>query len=218
MLDFESIRGCAEIAACIRTSDSVMREIGYTEHGLAHAGRTAGEAGKLLRALGYDARSCELARIAGYSHDIGNHINRSDHAQSGAILLYGILRRLDFPFEEITQVTAAVGHHDERTAAAVNPIAAALILADKSDVRRSRVREGAMLDDIHNRVNYAVRASVLTVEAEKRMIVLTLQIDTEICPVMDYFEIFLDRMVLCRKSADYLHCDFELIINDTRLL
>jgi len=218
MPDFETIRGSAEIAACIRASDSVMREIGYTEHGLAHAGRTAEEAGKILQALDYDPRTCELARIAGYSHDIGNHINRNDHAQSGAILLYGILLRLGFPFDEITQVSSAVGHHDERTAAAVSPIAAALILADKSDVRRSRVREGVHLDDIHDRVNYAVRRSVTTVEAEKRQIVLTLQIDTEICPVMDYFEIFLDRMVLCRKSADFLQCDFELIINDTRLL
>lgn len=197
----------------------MLDAIGYTEHGFAHCKRTADISGRILRKIGYDERTCELAKIAGYVHDIGNMINRVNHAQSSALLAFGIMQRLGFPLDEIAKVTSAIGHHDEKTAAAVSPLAAALILADKSDVRRTRVRQkGTVFTDIHNRVNFAVRKSDLKIEAEKKVIILELVIDTELCPVMEYFGIFLDRMVLCKTAANYLDCDFELIINDTRLL
>lgn len=152
-------------------------------------------------------------------HDIGNMINRCDHAQSGGILAFNILRSLDINPKDIALIVGAIGHHDEKTAAPVSPIAAALILADKSDVRRSRVRNSKTVStDIHDRVNYAVVDSKLEVDGEDRVIILRLKIDTDICPVMEYFEIFLERMVLCKKSAARLDCSFELIINDTRLL
>lgn len=160
-----------------------------------------------------------MGRIAGYMHDIGNMINRVDHAQSSALMTFSILQRLGFSMEDIAQVACAIGHHDEKTAAAVSPIAAALILADKSDVRRTRVREkGTLLTDIHDRVNFAVRKAELKIEAEDKLVILALVIDTELCPVMEYFEIFLERMVLCKKAANYLNYSFELTINDTRLL
>lgn len=152
-------------------------------------------------------------------HDIGNTVNRTDHAQSGAFLAFELLRARNFPYEEVIKIVTAIGHHDDKTAAPVTPIAAALILADKSDVRTSRVRNKKTVhDDIHDRVNYAVFSSKLDIDKENSMISLTLRIDTLICPVMEYFEIFLDRMVLCKKSAEFFGCDFELIINDTRLL
>lgn len=217
-MTFQQIKHHPDIVTYLQASDAVLTEIGYTEHGLTHASRTAAISRQILQKLGYDARTCELARIAGYTHDIGNLVNRQDHAQSGAVMMFGLLQKLEFPAQEIAQITCAIGHHDEKTAAPVSPIAAALILADKSDVRRRRVRDHAKVQDIHDRVNYAARSAVMRVEEEQRHIILRLNIDTQICPVMDYFEIFLDRMVLCRKSATYLQCDFELIINDTRLL
>ena len=169
--------------------------------------------------LGYDEHTCALAKIAGLLHDIGNVINRWDHAQSGAFLAHDILKTRDFDYKDVVEIIAAIGHHDEKTAAPVTPIAAALILADKSDVRTSRVRNRDTLhNDIHDRVNYAVFSSKLDVDRENQLIILTLKIDTLVCPVMEYFEIFLERMVLCKKSAAALKCDFELIINDTRLL
>lgn len=219
MTSFEEIHKDAEINEYIKQSNEVLGAIGYTEHGFAHCKRTADISARILRKLGYDERTCELAQIAGYMHDIGNVVNRVAHAQSSALMTYGILHRLEFIPDEIAKVTSAIGHHDEKTAAAVNPIAAALILADKSDVRRTRVRDKeTVLTDIHDRVNFAVRKSDLKIATDEKMIKLLLEIDTEICPVMEYFEIFLDRMVLCKKAAYYLDYNFELMINDTRLL
>ena len=219
MIGFEEIHNDEEINLYIEQSNDVLGAIGYTEHGLAHCKRTADISGRILRKVGYDERTCELAKIAGYIHDIGNMINRVDHAQSSALMAFGVLQRLGFPMDEIAKVASAIGHHDEKTAAAVSPIAAALILADKSDVRRTRVRKkGTVLTDIHDRVNFAVRKSDLKIEAEEKLIILALVIDTELCPVMEYFGIFLERMVLCKTAANYLDYNFELIINDTRLL
>ncbi len=219
MLSYEKLRNDGEIIAYVEAANNVLGAIGYTEHGMAHAVKTGTDASRVLAELGYDERDCELAKIAGLMHDIGNAVNRCDHAQSGAFLAFELLRARKFPVAEVINITTAIGHHDEKTAAAVTPLAAALILADKSDVRTSRVRnKNTVYNDIHDRVNYAVFSSKLDVDREKRMISLTLKIDTLICPVMEYFEIFLDRMVLCKKSAEFLGCDFELIINDTRLL
>lgn len=219
LFSYENLKKDEEIIAYIKAANDVLGEIGYTEHGLAHAVKTGTDASRILETLGYDERTCELAKIAGLLHDIGNTVNRCDHAQSGAFLAFELLRARKFPVSEVIAVTTAIGHHDEKTAAPVTPLAAALILADKSDVRTTRVRsKKTVKTDIHDRVNYAVFSSEIAVDKEEKMICLTLKINTEICPVMEYFEIFLERMVLCKKSAAYLGCDFELIINDTRLL
>ncbi len=219
MFSYEKLKKDSEILSYIDAANKVLGQIGYTEHGVAHAVKTGEDASRILKSLGYEERECELAKIAGLMHDIGNMVNRTDHAQSGAILAFELLRARNFPVDEVIKITTAIGHHDEKTAAPVTPIAAALILADKSDVRTSRVRNKKNVhDDIHDRVNYAVFGSKLDIDREKNMISLTLKIDTLICPVMEYFEIFLDRMVLCKKSAEFFGCDFELIINDTRLL
>lgn len=216
---FEEIWKSEEVNAYIKNGNDNLGVIGFTEHGLAHAKRSSDVARQILQSLGYDARTCELAAIAGYMHDIGNVVNRSDHAQSGALMAFTILNKLQMDPAEIALVVAAIGNHDEGTAAAVNPIAAALILSDKSDVRRSRVHDkGTVAADIHDRVNYAVERSAMEIDPENRTAVLNIVIDTTICPVMEYFEIFLTRMVLCRQAAQFLNLQFELIINDTRLL
>lgn len=219
MLTFEEIRKNPEIKTYIERSNEVLGAVGFTEHGFPHALRTSDIASRILRELGYDARTCELAQIAGYMHDIGNLVNRHYHAQNGACLAFQILSRLGFSPDETAQIVSAIGHHDEKTAAAVSPIAAALILADKSDVRRSRVRnQETVSSDIHDRVNFAVQKAELKIDTEEKTIILRMKIDTEICAVMDYFEIFLDRMMLCKKSADYLGLKFALLINHSRLL
>lgn len=198
-----------------------LEAIGYTEHGLRHVGLVAHIAANILEKLGHPERECELAAIAAYLHDIGNAVNRSGHAQSGALLAAGILERHGMPPEEIATVTGAIGNHDEGDGHPVSNVSAALILADKSDVHRSRVRNSDPATfDIHDRVNYAVEHSFLRVHAEKNKpkIALELAIDTNICPVMDYFEIFLARMLLCRKAAEFLQADFQLVINSVQLL
>lgn len=208
-----------EIKTYIQAGNRVLGAIGFTEHGFAHAKRASDYAASILRTLGYNDRTCELAAIAGYMHDIGNTVNRADHAQSGALMAFSILNRMGMAAEETAQIVTAIGHHDENTAAAVTPIAAALILSDKSDVRRTRVRnKSTVSDDIHDRVNYAVEQSSLQVQTEEKTITLQIKIDTAICPVMEYFEIFLSRMVLCRKAAACLDLTFELVINGARLL
>ena len=219
MITFSDIKNDERIKTFIARADASLLALGYTEHSFAHVGMVSSNAAYILEMLGYSEHEVELVRIASYLHDIGNLVNRIDHAQSGAFLAFELLRARNFPVDEVIKVTTAIGHHDEKTAAAVTPIAAALILADKSDVRTSRVRNKKTVStDIHDRVNYAVSNSKLDINAEKKMICLTLKIDTLVCAVMDYFEIFLERMVLCKKSAEFLGCDFELIINDTRLL
>lgn len=220
MLTYEDIRHNEDVRALIEAGNEALGVLGYTDHGYAHAGLTAKVAGEILERLGYEERTCELARIAGYMHDIGNAVNRTDHALSGASLAFSILKGLDMDPKETAAVITAIGNHDEKTANAVTPLSAALILADKSDVRRSRVRTSleAKNFDIHDRVNYAVVDSSMTVHKEEGLITLALRIDTSITAVMDYFEIFLSRMTLCRDAAAFLGLSFELVINETRML
>ena len=208
-----------EVRCYIQRGNDCLGAIGYTEHGFAHAKKSSDTAREILAALGYPQRDCELAAIAGYMHDIGNTVNRVDHAHSGAIMAFTLLNKRNMPPEEIGLICSAIGHHDEKTAFPVNPLAAALILSDKSDVRRSRVRKDAVLaNDIHDRVNFAVVDTKLEIQPENKACIFHITIDTQICPVMEYFEIFLDRMILCRKAAQTLGLQFELIINNTRLL
>ena len=208
-----------EIQTYIRMADQSLSALGFTEHAFAHVGKCANTAYHLLLDLGYAPRTAELARIAGYTHDIGNVVNRIDHAQSGAVMAFRILDKLGMDASEVATIVSAIGNHDEGTAVPVNPVAAALILADKSDVRRSRVRNKNVASfDIHDRVNYSVKESDLQLDVEKRTVTLVLTIDTQICAVMEYFEIFLDRMMLCRRAADYLKLHFGLVINGQDLL
>lgn len=219
MIGFTDIKNDPTVRTYIQKGNAVLGVIGFTEHGFAHAEITANMASGILTSLGYDARTIELARMAGYLHDIGNCVNRKDHAQSGALMAFTLLTRLGMSAEEVSDIIGAIGHHDESTAAAVSPISAALILADKSDVRRSRVRSKSTIGiDIHDRVNYAVIEPQLLVVPETREVHLKLTIDTEISAVMDYFEIFLSRMLLCRKAAEYLGLRFRLDMNGTQLL
>ena len=216
---YEQVSKDAEIKAYIKQGDAVLAEVGYTEHSFAHVGRAAVVASSILRELDYDERTCELASIAGYMHDIGNMINRVGHAQNGALLAFQILTRMGMDPKEIAQVVSAIGHHDESSAAPVNELAAALLLADKSDVRRSRVREKPKASfDIHDRVNYAVTDQTLKINTEKKVISLNLQIDTDICSMYEYFEIFLQRMLMCRGAADMLGATFKLTANGAKVL
>ena len=218
-ITLEDIQQNETIKTYIVRADETLIALGYTEHAFAHVTKTAYEAYSLLLKLGYDERTAELARIAGYLHDIGNMVNRVDHAQSGALIAFQLLTGLGMPPQEIATIVTAIGHHDEATAAPVNPVAAALILADKCDVRRSRVRNRDVSSfDIHDRVNYSVVRSEMLFDHEKRTLTLLLEIDTEICAVMDYFEIFLSRMVLCRQAAEHLDITIKLNINGQSLL
>lgn len=219
MIKFEDVKSSGEIQTYIKKADESLIELGYTEHSFAHVGKVAKQANALLLKLGYDERIAELASIAGYMHDIGNVVNRVDHAQSGAIMAFRILDKMGMDVAEIATIISAIGNHDESTAVPVNEVAASLILADKSDVRRSRVRNRDIATfDIHDRVNYSVESSSLTLNEESKDIILKLSIDTKICAVMDYFEIFLGRMLLCRRAADYLKLRFKLVINEVELL
>lgn len=219
MVTFSDIQNNEEINTYIRQADESLKAMGYTEHAFAHSNRCAGYASEWLLALGHSEREAELARIAGYVHDIGNIVNRHDHAQSGAVLAFVILSKLGMPPEELAAVVTAVGNHDEETAHPVNSVAAALILADKTDVRRSRVRNGEISSfDIHDRVNYAVRNCGVKLDTVSRALTLELDVDTEICQVLDYFEIFMGRMLLCRRAADFLGLRFRLIINGSTLM
>ena len=207
------------IRVYIEAADRSLSELGYTEHSFAHVTRVANDAGRILSALGYSAHDVELAKIAGYLHDIGNLINRVDHSQSGAVMAFRILDHMQMPPKDIAEIVTAIGNHDEGTGIAVNPIAAALILADKSDVRRSRVRNHDVASfDIHDRVNYSVESSALSIRGEAKEISLHLTIDNQISSVMDYFEIFLGRMLMCRKAAERLGLAFRLYINGQALL
>ena len=216
---YEDVRNSEEIRTYIKQADESLKAIGYTEHSFAHCTKVAKVAGDLLEKLGYDAHEVELARIAGFMHDIGNVVNRIDHAQSGAMMAFRILDKMGMPPEDVATVITAIGNHDEQTAAAVNAVAAALIIADKTDVRRSRVRNRSTNNfDIHDRVNYAAEKSDVILEPDSKTITLDLKINTEICAVMDYFEIFTGRMLLCRKAAEFLGLQFKLDINDVYLL
>lgn len=219
MVTFPDVRDNEAIRTYITKADESLAALGYTEHGFAHVGKVAEECRYILETLGFPQREVELGQIAGFLHDIGNLVNRADHSQSGAVMAFRILDNLDCDPEGIATITTAIGNHDEGTGVAVNPVAAALILADKSDVRRSRVRDKNTIDlDIHDRVNYSVTKSVLKINEERTLIKLKLTIDTKYGSVMDYFEIFLGRMIMCRKAAETLNLQFKLIINEQQLI
>ena len=218
-ITFERIKNDEIIREYIRRADRNLAAMGYTKHSFGHVTKVAEGAAEILTALGYDERTVELARIAGFLHDIGNVVNRADHAQSGAIMAFQLLTGMGMPAKEIGYVVSAIGHHDEGTAFPVNAIAAAVILADKSDVRRSRVRNKENTTfDIHDRVNYAVEKSSLILNRSARTISLILSIDTSICAVMDYFEIFLTRMMLSKRAAEYLDLSLKLEFFGTEFL
>ena len=219
MLTYEELKKSKEIRTYIQKADESLGALGFTEHSFAHVAKVAETAGYILETMGYSSREVELVKIAGWLHDIGNLINRVDHSQSGAIMAFRILDHMKFDPEDIATVVTAIGNHDEGTGVPVNAVAAALIVADKSDVRRTRVRSKNTLDfDIHDRVNYSVSESRLTISPEKDAILLELTIDTEFGSVMDYFEIFTKRMIMCRKAAEKLGLRFRLKINDQLLL
>ena len=219
MITFEQIRKNEDIKTYIREADASLRALGFTEHSFAHVEHVASTAAEVLSAVGADAHTIELAKIAGYLHDIGNIINRTDHSHTGALMAFRILDKLGMPTKDITAIITAIGNHDEGTGVPVNDVAAALILADKSDVRRSRVRNSDIPSfDIHDRVNYSVESSELKVDAEKKEANLYLKINTEISSIMNYFEIFLGRMLLCCKAAKALGLDFILFINGQRFI
>ena len=219
MLTFDAIKNNEEIRAYIEKGNANLGVMGFTEHYLAHAMKAAQTSSGILAELDYSEREIELARIAGYMHDIGNCINRHDHAHTGGLMAMQILRELGMEPKDTAVVVAAIGNHDEKTGTAVDAVSAALILADKTDVRRSRVRERDQTKfDIHDRVNYAAISSNLTVNKEKKEITLDIQLDDAICSVLDYFEIFLERMLMCRRAAEKLGCTFGLTANGGRVL
>jgi metal-dependent HD superfamily phosphatase/phosphodiesterase len=203
----------------IKSANDYLGTIGYTEHGIRHVGLVASMAKNVMLYLDYPKRMQELAGIAGYMHDIGNVINRNDHGQSAALIAMRLLKDMGTTPEETALIISAIGNHEEKSGDPVNPIAAALILADKSDVHKTRVRShDVSKHDIHNRVNYAAERSFLKVIKDKRVISLQLTIDTQISRVMEYFEIFMSRMLMCRRAASFLNCTFELEINGRKLL
>ena len=219
MITLEDVKKNEEVEAFVRASQKQLEALGYTEHSYRHIGIVSKRTEEILRKLGYDERTIELGKIAGYLHDIGNCVNRVDHAHTGAILSYNILKEMGMSAEERTEIMMAIGNHDENTGTAVSNISAALILADKSDVHRDRVVNTNMSTfDIHDRVNYAVTDANLEVNEKTRTVTLNLTIDTQICPVLDYFQIFMDRTMMSKYAAKFLHIWFELVINGTKLL
>ena len=219
MVTFEEIKNNEAINTYIRKADQTLSELGFTEHSFAHVGMVATNASYIMETLGYSEREVELVKIAAYLHDIGNLVNRVDHSQSGAVMAFRILDNLHMPAEEICDIVAAIGNHDEGTGRPISPLAAALILADKSDVRRSRVRNNDPATfDIHDRVNYSVKKAELKINENHTLIKLKLSVDTRYGSVMDYFEIFMNRMVLCRKAAERLGLQFKLMINEQQLI
>jgi len=218
-ITLDTIKNHPAVRAYIQKSDQSLLAMGFTEHSFAHVTRVAVTAQRILTETGHSQRDGELAAIAGYLHDIGNMINRKGHETSGALMAFQLLTAMGMKEEEIATIVTAIGNHDESTAFPVNDVAAALIIADKSDVRRSRVRDkDTIAFDIHDRVNYAVTSSVITVDKAQGEILLSLVIDIEASPLSEYFEIFLSRMILCRKAADRLGYQFGLIINDQRMM
>ena len=219
MLTYETIRNDKAIQTYITRADESLAALGFTEHSFPHVCHVADMAGYILTTMGYDQRTVELAKIAGYLHDIGNLVNRSEHSQSGAVMAWTLLQNMGCDPGELATIVTAIGNHDEGTGVPVNPVAAALILADKADVRRSRVRNQEISTfDIHDRVNYSVKKSELKINSDRTLVKLKLTVDTRYGSVMDYFEIFLGRMILCRKAAERLGLQFKLIINEQQLI
>lgn len=219
MITFEEIKKNETINTYIKKADESLVALGYTEHNFAHVTKVATDAAYILETLGYSEHEIELAKIAGYMHDIGNLVNRVDHSQSGAIMAFKILTDLGFEPEDVATITTAIGNHDEGDGVPVNAISAALIIADKSDVRYTRVRNTDLPSfDIHDRVNYSVKKSSIKINGDKTLLKLKLDVDTRISSVVNYFEIFLNRMVLCRKACEKLGLEFKLIINEQQLM
>lgn len=219
MVTFNEVKKNEKIKAYIKKADESLLALGYTEHSFAHVGLVSERAGYILKTLGYSEHDIELVKIASHLHDIGNIVNRKEHSQSGAVMAFRILDNMDMDANDIATIVTAIGNHDEGDGEAVNAVAAALIIADKSDVRRSRVRNNDITNfDIHDRVNYSVIESKLEINDEKTTVTLMLKIDTEISSVMNYFEIFLNRMIMCKKAAKMLNLEFKLVINDQILI
>ncbi len=217
-ISYRQIKKNEEINLLIERGNQVLNSLGYTEHSRKHAAKVAETAGKILTDLGYSEKEIRLSKIAGYMHDIGNSINRHDHAHTGALMAYGILKDLGMALTDAITVATAIGNHDEATGTAVDVVSAALILADKTDVRRNRVQNQTIANfDIHDRVNYAALTSVLEVKREKQVIQMDLVLDDEMCSVMDYFEIFLERMMMCKRAAEVLGCKFKLVANGNKV-
>jgi metal-dependent HD superfamily phosphatase/phosphodiesterase len=218
LITLEEIQSEAPVSAFISSADRVMEALGYTEHGFRHANLTARIAFNVLSRLGFDERTAGLGSIGGYLHDVGNMVSRENHGQIGALLVYDVFKE-KMAIADLALVMSAVGNHEERGGESVSPVSAAVILADKSDVHRTRVRKSAQIDfDIHDRVNYAAEQSFLRVDSSARTVTLELTIDTAISDVMEYFEIFLDRMIMCRRAAERLDCEFKLNVNGAELL
>ena len=219
MVTYEKVKNDEAVRAYISAADQSLIALGYTEHSFGHVIKVAECAGDILARLGYDAHTVELTKIAGVLHDIGNLVNRSEHSQSGAVMAFRILDNMGMSAPDIATIVTAIGNHDEGTGVPVNAVAAALILADKSDVRRSRVRNSdASTFDIHDRVNYSVESATLEISEDDSSIRLKIKIDTSISSVMEYFEIFLARMMLCRRAAERLGLKFILVINEQQLI
>ena len=219
MVTYQDVFENSDIKEYIKAQDLSLVALGYTEHSFAHVGKVAHNAAYILETLGYDSHTVELAKIASHLHDIGNLVNRIDHSQSGAVMAFRLLDKMGMEPFDIATVVSAIGNHDEGTGVAVNEVAAALIIADKSDVRRSRVRNNDVRNfDIHDRVNFSVEDSSLSISDNKKYVTLELKIDTSISSIMDYFEIFLGRMLMCRKAAQKLGLEFILRINDQQLI
>ena len=217
-MKYKEIANNKEINAYLQKGNANLGQLGFTDHSQAHCVQVARQAGKILKRLGYSEHEIELAKIAGYMHDIGNAINRTHHAEYGALLANDLLKETDMSLEDRITVIAAIGNHDESTGSPEDVVSAALIIADKTDVRRSRVRQKERSAyDIHDRVNYAALSTKLTIQKEKKVIQMELELDDEICTVMDYFEIFLERMIMCRRAAERLDCKFKLIANGNKM-
>ena len=219
VVTFEDIRNNAEIRTYIEKGNENLGVLGFTKHSVGHATKVSDTAAKILEGLDYDARTVELARIAGYMHDIGNAVNRTHHAEYGAILANDILKDTDMPLEDRVTIVSCIGSHDESTGGATDPVSAAVIIGDKTDVRRNRVsNKDKSSFDIHDRVNYAVTEASLKINADKKVISLNLQIDESICTMYDYFDIFLQRMLMCRGAAGVLGAKFKLTANGSKVL
>ena len=217
-LTYETIVHAKEVNIYLEQGNKVLGALGYTDHSRKHTAKVAVEAGRILKKLDYDDHTIELARIAGYMHDIGNSINRVDHAHTGALMAFQLLREWGAPPEDIANIITAIGQHDELSGTAVDPISAAIILADKTDVRRSRVRnQKPETFDKHDRVNYAALSNKLHIDTKKKVITLEIELDENICSMIDYFEIFLDRMIMCKRAAEVLGLRFKMTANGNKI-
>lgn len=217
-ISYDMIRKSAEVNCYIEKGNQILGVMGFTEHSGKHAAKVAEMAGRILTELGYDEKTVELAKIAGYMHDLGNSINRKDHAHTGALMAFQLLKEMGAEPEDISVIIGAIGQHDESSGTAVDPISAALILADKTDVRRNRVRNQVKETfDKHDQVNYAAKSSRLSIDMVKKTITLDIELDEEMCSMMDYFEIFLQRMLMCRRAAEMLGLRFRLVANGNKI-